>query len=138
VNLSIELDREDDGRWIAEALALPGVMTCGATREEAISKPSVWRSKSSPTASGTEKCRLPRQRTFQGNRPIRVKSLDEIFHQNGVATAEPTGSSWRGENEHEAENEAQAFQASAFVKEGIATASTRCDHSSPPITISDG
>lgn len=38
VDLSIELDREDDGRWIAEALELPGVMTYGATREEAISK----------------------------------------------------------------------------------------------------
>jgi predicted RNase H-like HicB family nuclease len=37
VNLSIELDREDDGRGIAEALELPGVMTYGATREEAIS-----------------------------------------------------------------------------------------------------
>jgi predicted RNase H-like HicB family nuclease len=37
VNLSIELDREDDGRWIAEALELPGVMTYGQTREEAIS-----------------------------------------------------------------------------------------------------
>jgi predicted RNase H-like HicB family nuclease len=43
VNLSIELDREDDGRakpsklWIAEALDLPGVMTYGATHEEAIS-----------------------------------------------------------------------------------------------------
>jgi hypothetical protein len=29
VNLSIELDREDDGRWIAEALELPGVMAYG-------------------------------------------------------------------------------------------------------------
>jgi predicted RNase H-like HicB family nuclease len=37
VNLSIELDREDDGRWIAEALELPGVMAYGETREEAIS-----------------------------------------------------------------------------------------------------
>jgi predicted RNase H-like HicB family nuclease len=37
VNVSIELDREDDGRWIAEALELPGVMTYGETREEAIS-----------------------------------------------------------------------------------------------------
>lgn len=37
VNLSIEIDREDDGRWIAEALELPGVMTYGSTREEAIS-----------------------------------------------------------------------------------------------------
>jgi predicted RNase H-like HicB family nuclease len=36
--LSIELDREEDGRWIAEALELPGVMCYGATREEAISK----------------------------------------------------------------------------------------------------
>lgn len=34
--MSIELDREDDGRWIAEALELPGVMSYGATREEAI------------------------------------------------------------------------------------------------------
>ena len=37
MNLSIELDREDDGRWIAETLELPGVMAYGDTREEAIS-----------------------------------------------------------------------------------------------------
>jgi len=37
VHLSIEIDREDDGCWIAEALELPGVMTHGASREEAIS-----------------------------------------------------------------------------------------------------
>jgi len=37
VNLTIDLDREEDGRWIAEALELPGVMLCGKTREEAIS-----------------------------------------------------------------------------------------------------
>ena len=40
--LSIELDREDDGRWIAEALELPGVMTYGATREEAIRNTGGW------------------------------------------------------------------------------------------------
>ena len=32
----IEIDREDDGRWIAEVPDLPGVMAYGATREEAI------------------------------------------------------------------------------------------------------
>jgi predicted RNase H-like HicB family nuclease len=37
VKISIELDREDDGRWIAEALELPGVMAYGEAREEAIS-----------------------------------------------------------------------------------------------------
>jgi predicted RNase H-like HicB family nuclease len=36
VKLTIELDREEDGRWIAEALELPGVMCYGQTREEAL------------------------------------------------------------------------------------------------------
>lgn len=34
--LSIEVDREDDGRWLVEVPELPGVMAYGATREEAI------------------------------------------------------------------------------------------------------
>lgn len=37
MKLTIDLDREDDGRWIAEALELPGVMCYGQTRDEAIS-----------------------------------------------------------------------------------------------------
>jgi len=37
VKLTIELDREEDGRWIADALELPGVMCYGQTRDEAIS-----------------------------------------------------------------------------------------------------
>ena len=36
MELTIELDREEDGRWIADALELPGVMCYGQTREEAI------------------------------------------------------------------------------------------------------
>lgn len=38
MNLSIELDREADGRWIADVPQLPGVMVYGATREEVIAK----------------------------------------------------------------------------------------------------
>jgi predicted RNase H-like HicB family nuclease len=34
----VETEREDDGRWIADIAALPGVMTYGATREEAIAR----------------------------------------------------------------------------------------------------
>ncbi len=34
----VEIDREDDGRWIAEVIDLPGVLTYGATREEAIER----------------------------------------------------------------------------------------------------
>ncbi len=36
MRLSIEMDREDDGRWLADIPALPGVMAYGDTREEAI------------------------------------------------------------------------------------------------------
>ena len=36
--LRIEFDREDDGRWIAEIAALPGVMAYGASQNEARAK----------------------------------------------------------------------------------------------------
>ena len=38
MNLRIEVEREDDGRWIAEVPELSGVLTYGQTREEAISR----------------------------------------------------------------------------------------------------
>lgn len=38
IRLRIEIDRERDGRWIADIPALPGVMAYGASREEAIAK----------------------------------------------------------------------------------------------------
>lgn len=36
--MRIEIEREEDGRWIAEVEDLPGVMAYATTREEAISK----------------------------------------------------------------------------------------------------
>ncbi len=36
--MAVELDREDDGRWIAEVPELPGVLAYGQTREEAFAK----------------------------------------------------------------------------------------------------
>ena len=36
--LNVETEREEDGRWIAEVPALPGVMVYGTTREEALAK----------------------------------------------------------------------------------------------------
>lgn len=35
---NIELDREEDGRWIAEIQELPGALVYGDTREDAVSK----------------------------------------------------------------------------------------------------
>lgn len=37
----IEIDREDDGRWIAEVGALVGVLAYGATRDEAMARVQV-------------------------------------------------------------------------------------------------
>jgi predicted RNase H-like HicB family nuclease len=39
--LRVEIEREDDGRWIAEVMDLPGVQAYGATREEAIERAKV-------------------------------------------------------------------------------------------------
>jgi predicted RNase H-like HicB family nuclease len=36
MNLAIELEQEDDGRWIAEIDELDGVLVYGDTKEEAI------------------------------------------------------------------------------------------------------
>ena len=36
--MNIEIEFETDGRWIAEVPDLPGVMTYGTSREEAIAK----------------------------------------------------------------------------------------------------
>ncbi|OGU16285.1 MAG: hypothetical protein A2X61_05475 [Ignavibacteria bacterium GWB2_35_12] len=38
MKLQIETDRETDGRWIAEIPSMPGVMTYGNTKEDAIQK----------------------------------------------------------------------------------------------------
>ena len=36
--MNIEIEREEDGRWIAEVPDLPGVMVYGQSQEEAIAK----------------------------------------------------------------------------------------------------
>lgn len=36
MQLSIEIDREEDGRWLTEVPELPGVLAYGQSREEAI------------------------------------------------------------------------------------------------------
>ena len=36
MQLAIELEREDDGRWIAEVPALPGVLAYGTSRDQAV------------------------------------------------------------------------------------------------------
>ncbi len=36
--MKIDIEKEEDGRWIAEVSDLPGVLAYGKTREEAIAK----------------------------------------------------------------------------------------------------
>jgi predicted RNase H-like HicB family nuclease len=38
MHFTIEYEQEDYGRWIAEVLELPGVLTYGQTREDAIAR----------------------------------------------------------------------------------------------------
>ena len=36
--MKVEVDREQDGRWIAEVPVIPGAIAYGTTRDEAVSK----------------------------------------------------------------------------------------------------
>ena len=38
MNLTVELEQEEDGRWIAEIIGLPGVLAYAQTSDEAIMK----------------------------------------------------------------------------------------------------
>ena len=41
MEFSIECEREEDGRWLAEVPQLPGVLAYGATADEAMAKAEV-------------------------------------------------------------------------------------------------
>ena len=38
MTFTVEYEQEDDGRWLAEVLELPGVLAYGKTAQQAISK----------------------------------------------------------------------------------------------------
>jgi predicted RNase H-like HicB family nuclease len=38
MTFNVEVEREDDGRWIAEVTDVPGAMAYGQTSEEAVSR----------------------------------------------------------------------------------------------------
>ena len=38
IAFEVETEREDDGRWLAEVIELPGVLAYGETQEVALSK----------------------------------------------------------------------------------------------------
>jgi predicted RNase H-like HicB family nuclease len=38
MTFTVEFEREDDGRWLAEVVGLPGVLAYGQTSDEAIAK----------------------------------------------------------------------------------------------------
>lgn len=41
MNLGIECEQEEDGRWLAEVPELPGVLSYGATPDEAMARAEV-------------------------------------------------------------------------------------------------
>ena len=41
ITFKVEVEQEEDGRWLAEVLELPGVLAYGANREQALAKAQV-------------------------------------------------------------------------------------------------
>ena len=66
MRLTIETEREDDGRWLAEVMELAGVMAYGESREAAMTRAkalalrvvAIGRSTSSPFAAARRSDRL--------------------------------------------------------------------------------
>jgi predicted RNase H-like HicB family nuclease len=42
-DFNVEIEREEDGRWIGEVTELPGVLTYGVTRDEALARTEGFR-----------------------------------------------------------------------------------------------
>jgi predicted RNase H-like HicB family nuclease len=57
MTFTVEYEQEDDGRWLAEVLELPGALAYGQTHEEAIAKAQALALRCSPTSSNTARAR---------------------------------------------------------------------------------
>lgn len=55
MNFRVEIEQEEDGRWIAEVIDLAGVLAYGKTATEAKQEPKRWRSAWLRIASNTAK-----------------------------------------------------------------------------------
>jgi len=42
---TVEIEPEEDGRWIGEVIALPSVLSLGVTRDEAVAKTKILASR---------------------------------------------------------------------------------------------
>ena len=52
MTFTVEYEQEDDGRWLAEVLELPGVLAYGETSDDAIAKAQALRVATSPSSEG--------------------------------------------------------------------------------------
>ena len=60
MNVDVEVEREEDGRWLAEIPALPGVMAYGVTSADAVAKVQAIRQDlERPHGSGAIACWPP-------------------------------------------------------------------------------
>lgn len=70
MGFAIVFDREEDGRWIAEAPALPGALAYEASKDEALEKASAL-----VDAVSKEVPHRTRTRDSEGRRPGETASL---------------------------------------------------------------
>ncbi len=63
MHLSIETEREEDGRWLAEAPELPGVLAYGATAEDAAAKAEILALRVLAEVTAPARVKCPTSRT---------------------------------------------------------------------------
>jgi len=63
MNFTLECELEEDGRWLAEVLELPGVLAYGHTKDEAMAKAEVALSQGEASTSCLAEAWLGNQET---------------------------------------------------------------------------
>ena len=59
MNFTLECEQEDDGRWLAEVVELPGALAYGVTQDEAMVKAALMQGMPSVTAEMKVRFRHP-------------------------------------------------------------------------------
>ena len=77
MNLQVEIEKEEDNRWIAEIPALPGVLAYGITPQEAIARAKARKVFSGSTADAP-RCAITSINTIFSRSSVTFTACDQI------------------------------------------------------------
>jgi predicted RNase H-like HicB family nuclease len=111
--MTIEVEQETDGRWLAEVVELPGVMRYGPTRDEAVARVKILA------------LRVLADRLEQGES---IPALDDVFAVRVRAGGQPPTSSPPARRPAAERGESRTWRGEQRVDRSRASCGRRCGH----------